>query len=134
VVLVALQELQAEAEALSRDANQLSRDAVAFEQPEPDFAQLPPLLVYSYPWKVNAATATCTAVVFPGSDPSTLFRSFLTHLNSATCRRISMLHWRHGASTGISQEIWKNCWDCHGWRYGNRSIVLRTSLQSGVSR
>ena len=44
-LLVALQELQAEAEALARDAEQLTRDAVAFEQPEPQFAQLPALQV-----------------------------------------------------------------------------------------
>lgn len=47
-LLVALQELQAEAEALARDAEQLARDAVAFEQPEPQFAQLPPLQVRFY--------------------------------------------------------------------------------------
>lgn len=46
-LLVALQELQAEAEALTRDAEQLARDAVAFEQPELKLKQLPPLQVPS---------------------------------------------------------------------------------------
>jgi hypothetical protein len=63
ILLVALQELQAEAEALARDANQLARDAVAFEQPEPNFSQLPPLLVRSCSCGILPYLQRCILVI-----------------------------------------------------------------------
>lgn len=59
-----LEELQTEADALARDAEQLARDAVAFEQPEPQFAQLPALQVNQFVSSTHMASAVMLLVAW----------------------------------------------------------------------